>query len=230
MDIYARYFERAARPATRASRSCSVASVYGIAARTSSARTRAACGGGSRSRAVSSTPDGAVPRRADDRPRSAEPSRHLGSLARAAAGRRADDLADTHYLDEADALCDRVAIVDHGKIVALGSPAELKARCREATRSNSTLAQPVPDDVCRRARELPASARSRARITPSSPRRRRRRTASALAREARATTACRHVRHLNTVTLEDTFIYFTGRSLRDEAPDHGGFAPPRRFT
>ena len=32
----------------------------------------------------------------------------------------------THYLEEADALCHRVAIVDHGKIVALGSPAELK--------------------------------------------------------------------------------------------------------
>jgi len=32
----------------------------------------------------------------------------------------------THYLDEADALCDRVAIIDHGKIVALGSPDELK--------------------------------------------------------------------------------------------------------
>jgi ABC-2 type transport system ATP-binding protein len=32
----------------------------------------------------------------------------------------------THYLEEADELCDRVAIVDFGKIVALGSPAELK--------------------------------------------------------------------------------------------------------
>lgn len=33
----------------------------------------------------------------------------------------------THYMDEADALCDRLAIIDHGKIVALGTPAELKA-------------------------------------------------------------------------------------------------------
>ncbi|MEA2643408.1 MAG: type transport system ATP-binding protein, partial [Chloroflexota bacterium] len=32
----------------------------------------------------------------------------------------------THYLDEADALCDRIAIIDHGKIVTLGSPEELK--------------------------------------------------------------------------------------------------------
>jgi len=33
----------------------------------------------------------------------------------------------THYMEEAEQLCDRVAIVDHGKIIALGSPAELIA-------------------------------------------------------------------------------------------------------
>jgi ABC-2 type transport system ATP-binding protein len=31
----------------------------------------------------------------------------------------------THYMDEAERLCDRVAVVDHGKVIALGSPAEL---------------------------------------------------------------------------------------------------------
>ena len=34
----------------------------------------------------------------------------------------------THYLDEADALCDRVFIIDHGEIVAEGTPDELKRR------------------------------------------------------------------------------------------------------
>jgi len=34
----------------------------------------------------------------------------------------------THYLEEADMLCDRVAIIDHGKIVTIGNPAELKER------------------------------------------------------------------------------------------------------
>jgi len=33
----------------------------------------------------------------------------------------------THYLEEADALCDRIAIIDHGHIVKIGSPEELKA-------------------------------------------------------------------------------------------------------
>ena len=37
-------------------------------------------------------------------------------------------LFTTHYMDEAEKLCDRVAIVDHGRVIALGSPAELIAR------------------------------------------------------------------------------------------------------
>jgi ABC-2 type transport system ATP-binding protein len=36
-------------------------------------------------------------------------------------------LLTTHYMDEAEALCDRVAVVDHGKIIALGTPKELIA-------------------------------------------------------------------------------------------------------
>src|SRR5687768_1392012 len=34
----------------------------------------------------------------------------------------------THYMDEAERLCDRVAVIDHGKVIALGTPAELIAR------------------------------------------------------------------------------------------------------
>lgn len=39
-------------------------------------------------------------------------------------------LLTTHYIEEADALCDQIAIIDHGKFVATGSPSELKARVR----------------------------------------------------------------------------------------------------
>lgn len=41
-------------------------------------------------------------------------------------GRGTTVFLTTHYLDEADALCDRIAIIDHGKIVAEGTPEELK--------------------------------------------------------------------------------------------------------
>jgi ABC-2 type transport system ATP-binding protein len=37
-------------------------------------------------------------------------------------------LLTTHYMDEAERLCDRVAVVDHGRVIALGTPAELIAR------------------------------------------------------------------------------------------------------
>jgi ABC-2 type transport system ATP-binding protein len=37
-------------------------------------------------------------------------------------------LITTHYMDEAERLCDRVAVVDHGKVIALGTPSELIAR------------------------------------------------------------------------------------------------------
>ncbi|MEO6122136.1 MAG: daunorubicin ABC transporter ATP-binding protein, partial [Ilumatobacteraceae bacterium] len=35
-------------------------------------------------------------------------------------------LLTPHYMEEADSLCERLAIIDHGKILALGTPAELK--------------------------------------------------------------------------------------------------------
>ena len=40
-------------------------------------------------------------------------------------------LLTSHYIEEADALCDHVAIIDHGRFVATGTPAELKARVKE---------------------------------------------------------------------------------------------------
>lgn len=42
-------------------------------------------------------------------------------------------LLTTHYMEEADRLCERIAIVDRGRLLALGTPAELKARAADAS-------------------------------------------------------------------------------------------------
>jgi ABC-2 type transport system ATP-binding protein len=47
----------------------------------------------------------------------------------------------THYIEEAERLCDRVAIVDHGKVIALGTPRELKERSGDKTRIEVRLAK-----------------------------------------------------------------------------------------
>jgi ABC-2 type transport system ATP-binding protein len=51
-------------------------------------------------------------------------------------------LLTTHYMDEADKLCDRLAIVDHGRLVALGTPATMKASIPGRSPEHVTL-----DDV-----------------------------------------------------------------------------------
>ena len=49
----------------------------------------------------------------------------------------------THYIEEAERLCDRVAIVDHGKVIALGTPRELKSHSGGATRIEVRLSKPA---------------------------------------------------------------------------------------
>jgi ABC-2 type transport system ATP-binding protein len=53
-------------------------------------------------------------------------------------------LLTTHYIEEAERLCDHVAIVDHGKVVAVGTPRELVDRSGKGTRLEVRLAKPVP--------------------------------------------------------------------------------------
>ena len=78
-----------------------------------------------RSRAPAHDP---LPRRADHGPRPAEPKRPLGEVARLAREEGVTVFLTTQYLEEADALADRVGIIDHGKIVAEGTPEQLKAQ------------------------------------------------------------------------------------------------------
>src|SRR6185369_10575156 len=56
-------------------------------------------------------------------------------------------LLTTHYIEEAERLCDRVAIIDQGKIVALGAPRELQERVFGQSRIEVVTAQPMPSDL-----------------------------------------------------------------------------------
>jgi ABC-2 type transport system ATP-binding protein len=54
-------------------------------------------------------------------------------------------LLTTHYIEEAEKLCDHVAIVDQGRVIAQGTPRELKQRSAGTTRIELRLARPEPD-------------------------------------------------------------------------------------
>ena len=71
---------------------------------------------------------GALPRRADDRPRPADPRHRSGTTSREL--HRTEEITvfvTTHYMDEAEH-CDRIAIMNEGRIVALDTPDALKAQ------------------------------------------------------------------------------------------------------
>jgi ABC-2 type transport system ATP-binding protein len=59
----------------------------------------------------------------------------------------------THYLEEADSLCDRILVIDNGRIVAKGTPDELKAQV-----SGDGITVDVPDDRGEH-RAVPGAAR-----------------------------------------------------------------------
>jgi len=128
-----------------------------------------------------------------------------------AAGRTV--LLTTHYMEEAERLCDRVAIVDHGRIIALGTPAELVARLHaphivefstEPEVAEELLAAvPGLGDRRRRDGRWLVGALSLADALPA--------LIQALERAgARLVSLSTH-----RSTLEDVFISLTGRELRD---------------
>jgi len=128
-------------------------------------------------------------------------------------------LLTTHYMEEADQLCDRIAIIDHGKIVALDTPAALKRtiRAEEVVRLEIGVGG---DDVAllRRLGESGVIARSERQNGTLS--------VTAHCRSARdfvpaafdaARGAGATIQHVEVVpvSLEDVFISLTGRALRE---------------
>jgi ABC-2 type transport system ATP-binding protein len=119
----------------------------------------------------------------------------------------------THYIEEAERLCDRVAIIDHGKVIALGTPRELKARSGGTTRIEVRLSKPETNGTLKNlegvvdAREVDGAYVLHSHRPPQ--------------------TIVSMVKHLEvqgnelvsleiaTPSLEDVFIELTGRRLRD---------------
>ena len=64
-------------------------------------------------------------------------------------------LLTTHYMEEAEALCDRIAVMDHGKVLASGTLEELKEDAGAVTVATVRFEQPLPDGLAERA-GLPA--------------------------------------------------------------------------
>jgi ABC-2 type transport system ATP-binding protein len=138
-------------------------------------------------------------------------------------------LITTHYMDEADRLCDRIAIVDHGKLVALDSPAALKASVPGSNVIEAQFESP-PSDWADRLGEL-TGVRSvqhegagmyRVLTGSGSP------TTIALvemAVQARVPVTSLTVQN---TTLDDVFVHYTGRQLRDELVKPAGFVLPPR--
>ncbi|HVT69510.1 MAG TPA: ATP-binding cassette domain-containing protein [Trebonia sp.] len=131
----------------------------------------------------------------------------------------------THYLDEADQLCHRVAIVDHGRVIALGSPDELKQRQAADTISVATDASPeVLDAVARELAATPfieqtaieagADGQPAIRLTATDATQAMAAVFGALAARGVPTRAASVARP----SLDDVFLRETGRSLRDGGP------------
>jgi ABC-2 type transport system ATP-binding protein len=121
----------------------------------------------------------------------------------------------THYLDEADALCDRILVIDHGKIVAEGSPSELKAQV-----SGDGVEVGVPAEHLAAAAEIAGmvSGAHEVSAVDSTVRFRVPRGDTAMPELLRALDA-KGIQmtsmQVHRPTLDDVFLTLTGRSLRD---------------
>jgi ABC-2 type transport system ATP-binding protein len=125
-------------------------------------------------------------------------------------------LLTTHYMDEAERLCDRVAIVDHGRMIALGTPQALIERLEAEHVVEFALTAPATvDEAVLRQIEGVCTAERRngtyiLQVTELH------RVMPALLQELRRQGAQLTELRTHSATLEDVFVSLTGRHLRDE--------------
>ena len=130
----------------------------------------------------------------------------------------------THYMEEAEILCDRIAIVDGGKIIAIGTPAELKTMVKGADRIELEIngdvekalavirMQPNVHDASVDERgAIIISLDDGAHAMPK-----------LIGQLDEAWAEVSSIR-LERISLEDVFLRFTGKRLRDEPARKGGF-------
>ncbi len=125
-------------------------------------------------------------------------------------------LLTTHYMEEAERLCDRVAIVDHGRVIALGTPRELVASlsAEHVVEFAAAPGAPVREEALRLVEGVEAAVRRddsyRIRVTELH------RTVPALLGELHRQGVQLTQLRTHSATLEDVFVELTGRHLRDE--------------
>jgi ABC-2 type transport system ATP-binding protein len=124
----------------------------------------------------------------------------------------------THYLEEADSICDRIAIIDHGRILKVGSPAELKAglggdviqiEVKETEPDLTSIISQVA--YVKTVSRTGSSYRVKAELGDEA--------APAIIEKLR--TSGYHVTRLSLAkpSMDEVYLEYTGRSLREEQPD-----------
>ena len=137
-------------------------------------------------------------------------------------------LLTTHYMEEADKLCDRIAIVDHGNLVAIGTPAELKRGVPGANVVEVHFDRETEEWKARLEKLTgvtsvqPESAGFYRVLTSSGSQ-----TTMELVELAASLGETVTSLSVQNTTLDDVFVHYTGRQLRDEQVKSVFMMPPR---
>jgi ABC-2 type transport system ATP-binding protein len=134
----------------------------------------------------------------------------------------------THYMDEADRLCDRLAIIDHGKIVALGTPRELKSTIPGQEILTVNFMDEADDGLLAALKAMP-EVKEAAGDDPHTVRLILAGDVVPLEGILEVSRRCRNkMKSMSLLepTLEDVFIHYTGRGLRDATAGEYSYAIP----